>query len=239
MQNALQMLQQSTMSVEQVRRVDQIAVQQFHMHPLVLMENAGLGCTRWLTEHFRIAPHVLILCGKGNNGGDGLVIARHLQLAGWSVQVLLLGPTSSLSADACANWNSLHAAGSDGLWVWEPSAPHSIPLESLFLQADVIIDAMLGTGAAGDPAWPLNDWIQRANSVSAYRVAIDIPTGLNAETGQLGTPTFKADSTLTFVALKPAFRFDSTRDHVGNIQVIPIGIPLGLVKQLLSNFSRD
>ncbi len=233
MPTALEILKTRTLTVAQVREVDQIAIRRYHMHSLVLMENAGLGCTRWLVEQFRIPPTALILCGKGNNGGDGLVIARHLQLAGWVVKVLLLGPVSKISDDAHANWQILAAEGARQCWVWDDPSPSALTLDKLFSDVDVIVDAMLGTGASGNPVAPLDDWIRRANQTKAFRVAIDIPTGLNASTGEVGEPIFLADATLTFVALKPAFQNPTAQRYLGDITVIPIGIPAAMVEELL------
>ena len=93
-------LQRTVMSVSAIRSVDQRAIEGFHMHSLVLMENAGAGCARWVTAKFATPRRTLILCGPGNNGGDGLVIARHLLAIGWDCRVVIVGQPDHLSNDA-------------------------------------------------------------------------------------------------------------------------------------------
>lgn len=227
-------LKRKVLTTSEVRRVDQRAVEQYKMHSLVLMENAGIGCAQWLIDRFRIPPKCLILCGRGNNGGDGLVIARQLQVAGWSCDALQLGPVAKMSPDASANWQILTAESNQGMWEWSDDKAQSIPLDRLFSQAELIVDAMLGTGAKGNPREPLKSWIERANQSRAYRVAIDVPTGLDADSGKVGEPTFRADSTLTFVALKPAFLMQPALACIGDVTVLPIGIPNTLVESLLT-----
>lgn len=238
------------LTVEQIREVDRVAVERFRMNSLVLMENAALGCVRWLENRFTDGRTAVILCGRGNNGGDGLAIARHLRVLGWSCQVVVLGPPEKMSADARANLEILVAGGGCDLLLWDESQPDDsriLTLQQWIGSATVIIDAMLGTGASGEPKAPLSDWIDLANQTSAQKVAIDIPTGWDATTGERSQNTFKADATLTFVALKPAMVVPTAAEHLGEIVVLPIGIPEGQIEELgwtaqagsLSNFRND
>ena len=105
--------------------------------------------------------------------------------------------------------------------------------------ADVIVDAMLGTGAAGDPRPPFDEWIHCANKSNAFRLAIDIPSGICAETGRAGNPAFRADATLTFVARKPAMELAASRVHFGEIEVLGIGVPEGLLQRTLTALERS
>lgn len=235
----LQELQAKTLSVAAIRGVDRTAIEEFHMHSLVLMENAAGNCARWLIERFAAGSRAVLLCGSGNNGGDGLVIARHLRLADWRCAVFVLGPEEKLSADALANWKILTARNSADNTMIFPSAAHSSSepvaesIASAIASADVIIDAMLGSGARGTPRPPLDRWIELANAASGKRIAIDIPTGLDADSGEPAQPTFRADATLTFVARKPGFDQPQAQEFLGEVSVLPIGIPLELVEELL------
>ncbi len=101
--SAEQLAQSLVLSVDQVRKVDQIAVEQFHMSSLVLMENAGRGVADQIRILMPVAGRATVLCGPGNNGGDGLVIARHLLWYGWRVTTVLMGPREKLSPDCAAN----------------------------------------------------------------------------------------------------------------------------------------
>lgn len=240
---SLEQLQRRTLSVAAIRQVDRTAIQQFHMHSLVLMENAAGNGARWLVERFPEPLRAVLLCGRGNNGGDGLVMARHLRLCGWHCEVFVLGPEEELSPDALANWkiltarkppgNTMMGAGGDG-----NSDEPSIELVARAIsEADVIIDAMLGSGARGTPRAPLDRWIELANAASARRIAIDIPTGLDADSGEAAPVTFQAQHTLTFVARKPGFERPEAKKVLGEVHVMPIGIPLELVEELLQQSS--
>ncbi len=252
-------LAQRILSVARIREVDRIAVERYRMHSLVLMENAALGCVRWLEQRFPNAGQAVVLCGRGNNGGDGLAIARHLRVLGWTCHIVVLGPMSNMSVDARANLEILIAGGGADLLQWgasmeaakemaedqiaeyetvQKAEQERVQLKQLqdwLESADVVIDAMLGTGATGEPKGPLSTWIELANRSTACRIAIDIPTGWNATTGQESARTFKADATLTFVARKPAMAFATAAQVLGEIVVLPIGIPEELIRELLSS----
>ncbi len=232
-----QQLSSSVMTTEQVRKVDRLAIDEFRMNSLVLMENAALGCVQWLLNHFKRPMRTAILCGRGNNGGDGLAIARHLQLQGWRCNVVLLGPIEQLSDDNRSNLEVLTSGRSenadDDLSI---ALQEHAPAESLheIQNAELVIDAMLGSGASGDPRPPFSEWIQAANASHAFRLAIDIPTGISAEDGEQGDPYFRADATLTFVARKPAMDRPDSKQLFGLIKVLPIGVPQRLIQRLLS-----
>lgn len=229
-----QQLKDRSLSVEAIRQVDRTAIDRFHMHSLVLMENAAIGCAQWLTAQYPAAAGAAILCGRGNNGGDGLAIARHLRLAGWKCHVIQLGPLEKLSPDARCNWDVLCAKGmSDCLLIDDTGTEQIGEVSAILSQVDVIIDALLGSGAQGAPRAPMAEFINLANASSAPRVAIDIPSGLDATTGQPATPTFRAQATLTFVARKMGFDAPTAQDVLGHVEVLPIGIPVELVEELL------
>lgn len=252
---AWQRLSERTLSVATIRQIDQIAIEQYHMHSLVLMENAASNCARWIINNREARSRVVILCGRGNNGGDGLAIMRHLQLANWDCMAVLLGPIERLSPDAHANWQILAADGDSrqrvfivsgvdsvapsadatvGAFAPQPGSTKMDAIERAIAGADVIVDAMLGSGASGQPREPFARWIELANSASAaWRIAIDIPTGLDAETGSVATCCFRADATLTFVARKPGFGSPLAQNVLGQVVVLPIGIPQALVERLL------
>jgi NAD(P)H-hydrate epimerase len=222
-------MQQTVLSTEQVRSIDRLAVERYGMHSLVLMENAAIGCAHWLRTRFAEPMTTVLLCGRGNNGGDGLALARHLTNWGWPCRVYLLGGSQQLSKDAGHNLEIL--TGNHGLPV-ETIEPNEGRLPEL-VGAGVIVDALLGTGARGNPRAPLDRWIEAANASSAFRVAVDVPTGVDAETGQPGQPTFLPDATLTFVARKPAMAHLDSSQLFGEIAVLPIGVPAQLLLSVL------
>lgn len=234
--SAWNQLKNSVLSTQRIREVDCLAVEEYGMHSLVLMENAALGCVRWIESQFSAPGRVAILCGRGNNGGDGLAIARHLRLLGWETEVWMLGPRERMSADARANFDIL-CAHSEHL----PKLITDGQAEDLeaIQAADLILDAMLGTGAAGPPRSPFDSWIAAANQSNAMRVAIDMPTGVDAESAARCEPAFRPAATLTFVARKPAMVSEAASELFGAIEVLPIGIPEPLIRRLLQRDVRE
>lgn len=217
------------LSVQQLRQVDAIAVREFGILSLVLMENAGRGAADHIAQRTPAGSAIAILCGTGNNGGDGLVIARHLHYAGYRVSVWLLGDPQRLTEDAAANLRILERT--------------SIPLHRTTSQLelpdsaslDVIVDAMLGTGARGEPTGGIAQAIAWANNASALRIAIDVPTGLDAEHGTHGSVVFMADATTTFVAKKLGYRHPAAARVLGQVTVLPIGIPPEVIDRVLAS----
>ena len=224
---------------EQVRRVDALAIERYGMTGLVLMENAGRGAVDALLEFdpalhgidrsIDAVPQVVILCGKGNNAGDGFVIARHLEIRGVAATVLLLAPPSELAGDALANHAILQHTD-----VPIVDLSHG-PLESQLAQqaagARWLVDAILGTGATGEPREPFATAILWMNAQPARRLAVDVPSGLDCDTGRAAAATVRADLTTTFVAAKPGFLVPQAKPYVGELRVIDIGVPLRLVRE--------
>ncbi|MFO0942599.1 MAG: NAD(P)H-hydrate epimerase [Pirellulales bacterium] len=231
MRNPWEILRKQVLSTAQIRDIDRRAVEHFGMNSLVLMENAAGNCARWLMERFSERPKTVILCGSGNNGGDGVVIARHLRCVGWPVCCFVLGPMEKLSDDNRSNCKILLASGNSGLTLVQPNE-YQLVIESI-TSAELIIDAMLGTGATGVPRSPMSEWIQAANDTKAARVAIDVPTGVDAESGDVNSIYFIADYTLTFVARKPAMATSDFWKKFGQIEVLPIGICEAQIEELL------
>lgn len=211
------------------RKIDEIAIQEYGIPGVVLMENAGRNCA---SEILKLSPSkVAVLCGTGNNGGDGFVLARHLAIAGVQTKVIVCGDQKKIRGDAAVNFeilkrsghNLLFACSTEGIW---DRATFSENLQAIEGQKiDCVVDCLLGTGATGNPRPPVSYAIEAANSHAAKRVAIDIPSGLDCDTGICETPTFVADLTLTMVARKRGFESNSAKPVLGGVQVIDIGIP--------------
>lgn len=228
-------LSNRTLTVEQSRAVDRLAIEAYGMHSLVLMENAALGCVEWL-QHRCVTPQITsILCGPGNNGGDGLAIARQLTVRGWPCQIILLGPTAKLSNDARANLRIL-TAGEGGIAIDILDGALPTAARARMRRSTVVIDALLGTGGGGAPRAPLDDWLREANKCQTLRVAIDVPTGVDATTGEAASGHFHANSTLTFVAQKPAMALPHAEQIFGQVHVLPIGIPVQMMHEILNKW---
>jgi NAD(P)H-hydrate epimerase len=212
---------------EQVRRVDCLAIERYHMTGLVLMENAGRRAAELIDASFGPAGRVLIVCGAGNNGGDGCVIARHLHNRGWLARVVVAGEAAKMSDNMQANFRIAEAMGLVQLVSTDPTA-----LAAAVAQADgatVIIDALLGTGFAGAVRPPMDRVIAAINAAPRRAVvAVDIPSGMDCDTGE-GAVVIRAELTVTFVAEKAGFATPSARSLLGRVEVADIGAPRELI----------
>ncbi|MFO0925039.1 MAG: NAD(P)H-hydrate epimerase [Pirellulales bacterium] len=212
---------------DEVRSIDQCAIAEFGMSGLVLMENAGRGAAEILHRLGPMGP-VVILCGTGNNGGDGFVIARHCELMGIDASVWVLGKdpaairAESMSPDCEANYR---IAVLGKLAIGHVVQTEDPALEEAIQSAAVLVDAVLGTGARGAVRSPFREWIERCNRASGMRIAIDIPTGLDCDTGIADAVCFRADHTITFVAPKIGFRQPTALPYLGQVHVVDIGVP--------------
>lgn len=215
----------------QVRRVDQIASDRYAVPGIVLMENAGRGVVETLWEEGVRGP-VVVVCGKGNNAGDGFVIARHLAVRRVPCEVLLACSPQELRGDAAINFEVLRRLELPWREVVSPASAESFA--ALLNEADWIIDALLGTGTQGKPAPLYATLIRAMNAAAGRRVAVDIPSGLDCDTGIPSEPTFQADVTCTFVALKPGFLQPAAKPYVGEVRVIDIGVPERVIAEAVA-----
>ncbi len=218
----------------QVREVDRRATEQYGMSGLVLMENAGRGVVDVLCRLGVNGP-VILACGKGNNAGDGFVIARHLDIRGLVAQVLLWADPEQLTSDARANSEILKRT--DVPIHRMDTAENRDRVDALLSGADWIVDALLGTGARGEPRPPFDAAIDRLNSASARRLAVDVPSGLDCDIGKAAQHTFRADHTCTFVASKPGFDLAGAEPFTGQVHVLDIGVPAKLIEQVVADVS--
>ena len=227
-----------SLSREEVRAVDQRAINEFGMTGLVLMENAGRGAAEWLIE-LGINGLIVVCAGKGNNGGDGFVIARHLELRGCDVQVLLFANPSDLTGDAAANWKILEAAETPRTVLGRQPALSDI--DHALSHADGIVDALLGTGTVGEVREPYRTAIAAINRSPRRVLAVDLPSGLDGDTGLPietladGTAVcVRAAHTVTFVARKRGFDNPESQVFTGDVAVVGIGIPKKLLDEVLA-----
>lgn len=207
------------------RELDRRAVEEFGMTGVMLMENAGRGTTDVLCA-LGIKGPVVVVCGRGNNGGDGYVIARHLDLRGHEVRVVLLDDPATLRGDAALNFQVLQKSGVS-IAAWKKGSS-----TTELSQAAWLVDAILGTGASGEPREPYASAIDAMNLSGASILAVDIPSGLDCETGIAAKHTIRAAHTCTFVAAKPGMLQPSAASYIGRLHVVDIGAPRVLVEQL-------
>ena len=192
-----------------------------------MMENAGAAAAKILYKKFRThldvtfsgARRVLVFAGLGNNGGDGLVIARHLAGYGASVTVFLLGESDNIRSEECSwNWNLLEKMESVKLLVGG-----NFELLNNLDKFDLIVDGILGTGISGEIREPHASAITFINKSNAFKLAVDVPSGVDPDTGNKNLPHVKADMTVTFHRMKVGM--PKRTDVCGEIFVEKIGIP--------------
>jgi len=223
------------LTASQMRDVDLLTTERYGVPSLVLMENAGAGVVREMEKAFGPlhGQTVAILCGKGNNGGDGFVVARHLIMEGCQPQVLLFASPEELRGDAQANFEILRKMGVPILSVLEREFADE-RLGQLFasLHADIVVDALLGTGIRLPVSGFVGRVINQLKAVRSILVAVDVPSGLDGE-----SLTFESESpvaptarlTVTFTAPKPSHIFPPGSWHCGKWVVVPIGTPAPLL----------
>ena len=198
----------------QMRATDDWAIRERGIASLELMERAGEGLARVVCDHGP-AGRIAVVCGKGNNGGDGLVAARLLRASGRDVQVLLAWPAQAVEGDA-------------GEMLRRLPGPPPEPFEpSRLAGAQVIVDALLGTGFEGAPREPALAAIAAINGAGAPVVAADVPSGIDASTGAVEGEAVRAAATATFHRAKPGLWIAPGKAHAGEVHVIDIGIPGG------------
>ncbi len=224
------------LSVADIRAFDRRAAEQIGVPTLVLMENAGANAAAWIAAGISAGPpaeesaaKVVILCGAGNNGGDGFVIARHLSLRGLRPTVVLAVPHARVAGDARTNLVAWDWIG--GAIVHAAESSEFDDALRAISKADVLVDALLGTGASGPPRGVTAQLIDASNQRrGAWRVAIDTPSGLSADDGAPAKPCFRADLTLTLLAPKLGFFNPLAREFVGEVITLPIGLILNAAK---------
>jgi NAD(P)H-hydrate epimerase len=217
-----------TLSRDQARRLDRRAVDEYGLLGVQLMENAGRNVADRLGT-LGIAGPIAICCGKGNNGGDGFVVARHLDLRGHEVRVLLFADPAKLSGDAALNYEVIRRSG---VPIVRPAAAE---VPSRLRSCAWIVDALLGTGATGEVRSPLDAVIEAINASGVPVLAIDLPSGLDCDTGQAAQHTVWATQTCTFVAAKPGFSVVGAERYTGQVHVVDIGAPRKLVDEILGH----
>jgi NAD(P)H-hydrate epimerase len=206
---------------EQCRALDRHAMEVIGVPGVVLMENAGHNMADWVLAQ-RLEGPVVVCCGRGNNGGDGFVIARHLDNACVAVRVLLFARPEDVTGDAAVNWRLLAHTGAEVLALPDPDDE---ALRRELAGAAWVVDALVGTGQQGPLRPPLDRVAAAINGAGARVVAVDIPSGLDCDTGEPQGTTVKADDTLTVAALKKGFAAPAAEPFLGRVQIVDMGLP--------------
>lgn len=230
-ENDSRFFKRKILTAAQMQRIDRLTTEHHGVPSLTLMENAGHGVMDFLLARF--APldqeRIVILCGRGNNGGDGFVVARLLREKGLKPRVVLLANPEGLKGDAAVNFERLAASGAPELVedrvAWQRLRPS-------IQNATLLIDAILGTGLSKPLEGFLLEVVRDLNNAfpEARVVAVDLPTGISADTGELIGECVRADASVTFTAPKRAHVFAPACEFVGEWVVKPIGTPPKLLQ---------
>ena len=215
------------LTAREMAEFDRTAIEDFGIDELLLMENAGVSVAvvaRRMLGGSVAGRTVCVLVGKGNNGGDGLVAARHLCNWGAKVSLILGGERADLRAIPARQMAILEKLG-----VGSSGPEAGVP------GAELLVDALMGYNAQGDPKEPLAELIRAANRSKVRTLAVDLPSGLDATTGKPGNPCIKADSTVTLGLPKTGFLNPEARDYVGTLYVADISFP----DQIYRKYSQD
>jgi NAD(P)H-hydrate epimerase len=224
-------------TADEVREMDRSTIVDLGLPGRVLMELAGAGTVEAIAARLGDVPgQAVVLCGGGNNGGDGYVVARHLVDRGWEVVCLATRAGSELSGDARAN-HDLWVALGGAVRVTGPEAPAS--LRHAIDHADVIVDALFGTGLGRAIEGPAAELIAMANAASrALRVAVDVPSGVDATTGRAVGPAFEAAVTATFGLAKPGLYTAPGAGLAGEVVVVGIAFPRRVVDAVGASYRK-
>lgn len=216
-------------NVHTIREADAFTIKNEPILSIDLMERAASACTKKIIEHLPIGCNVKIFCGIGNNGGDGLAIARLLHEMGISLTVYIFKYSDKFSIDFSINFKKIIKKNIPCSFI---NSNTDIPL---FTEHDVIIDAIFGSGLNKAPEGNIAEAIHLINSSKCLVMSVDIPTGLFADDISLHDSIIKADFTFTFEFPKLSFMFSENEKYVGKFQIIPIGIHKDFINQTLSN----
>jgi hydroxyethylthiazole kinase-like uncharacterized protein yjeF len=211
-------MQQTYITSREMRALE-VNAEYFGISLLQLMENAGHNVAAEVYSRFKPIQKIVVFCGLGGNGGDGFVVARHLFGMGFKVTVVLAGRGKDITHEAAlANWKALQPLR-ESIQLQEVTDSSALPK----IEADVIIDALLGTGTKGKLKPPISQLVAYINSLEGTKIAIDVPTGIDSDTGKVLGNAVKADVTVTFHKAKTGL--DAAKKYTGTLIVKDIGLP--------------
>lgn len=229
-------------TAEQMRTIEQAAINDYGIPSIILMENAALAVVQEIRQHFMNEGiselkgyKAVVLAGKGNNGGDGLAVARHLLILGMDVTVILFAKPEEFKGDAALNLKLY--LGTEGKYFIVDGENKKRVARFALNQAEVVIDAIYGTGLRGALPSLVEEYIDEVNASKAWIVAADIPSGLEADTGKVYRVAVRAHTTVTFGLPKLGHFLGAGPEYAGRVVVDPISIPARyLVTERIANF---
>lgn len=212
----------------QVRELDRVAIKEMGIPGLCLMERAGAAAFNILKDRWPRARRIIILCGIGNNGGDGYVLARLAYLAGYDVTVIQIGEAAKLKGDARTAFDAMTAVG---------LLCHKFTEKKLTV-VDVVIDALFGTGLDREVSGQWREAIEALNRCTCPILSLDIPSGLHADTGTVLGVAVQAQVTISFIALKQGMFTGDGPDYCGKVHFDDLQVPAATYKSVKSSVTR-
>lgn len=209
-------------TADTMQEIDKLAIKECGIPGLHLMESAGRSCVEEIIAEFGLKGRSVIMAGKGNNGGDGYVIARLLRQKGWNVKIIILADREQVTGDAAVNLEKL--SGSVINYCTLEGQLSALHMEEIF-QADVIVDALLGTGLSSNVSGVYLEAIDLINASGRPVVSVDIPSGIHGTTGRVMGDAVRANITVTFAFAKLGHVLYPGAEHTGRLVVADIGIP--------------
>lgn len=224
-----------SVDTKQMREIDEEAIRSYKIPRLILMEHAGLEVAKAAIKNLDNAgkfKKIFIFCGTGFNGGDGMVAARHLYNWGYKIVIYLVGDESKCKKETLSNLNILKKLDIE-INKFKSTVVSS--LKKRLAYADLIIDAILGIGLKGKVRKPLTGLIKCLNESNLPIISVDVPSGLDSDTGKICGTCIRAKETVTFAAPKKGFFLENGPHRVGEVILRDIGIP----KELIENKSKE
>ena len=222
-----------TITAHAMRELDRRAIEDIRIPSIVLMENAGIRTVDYILARHgrrRRLPAVLIVCGPGNNGGDGLVIARHLINKGYDVTTFVLTQKSRVKGDSLINLTVLEHMGGRIFFAHEEKPDNNFT--HAIDQCGLIVDAIFGTGLDRAVIEPIKTFITLMNRAEKEIIAVDAPSGINCESGEVLGVAVRAQYTVTMAVAKKGFFIGAAPEYVGELAVVDISIPRKMIEAI-------
>lgn len=222
---------------EQMRAADSVAINDIGVPGAILMENAARSCAEILFEQvfplFPVKPTIILLCGSGNNGGDGFALARHLTGEA-DVFIYWIGKEESMSPETRTNFKALKKLNIPVFHI-----ENEKQINNLSFECDILVDSLIGVGGSENLRGLVVPILQKANLSDSVKIAIDAPTGLNTETGNAHDDSFRADYTVTMFAVKTGMLLNEGMNLCGNIFIAGLGVPESLANSFSDTLSME
>jgi len=220
------------LSRKQLQEIDRLATERYGIPSIILMENAGRAAAEESIKliHKKTA-RIIVICGKGNNGGDGFVVARHLYNKSYKVSVIYLGDINNRKSRSVATDINLNIVRKLGIQMY--TLNRNIP--RLLKSADIIIDAIFGIGLTREIQGPLREFMEKINSLNKPVIAVDIPSGLDTNSGRPLGIAVRAKMTVTFGYPKIGFKNRDSKEYTGKVIVVDISLPTNVRTKELKN----